>query len=50
LIPIEGAGGTTWPAWSPDLNITENVLLAIILKLHIETGERNPVKFGSLYG
>jgi len=31
------SGGTTWPAWSPDLNITENVLLAIILKLHIET-------------
>ena len=28
---------TTWPARSPDLIVTENVFLAIILKLHIET-------------
>ena len=26
-----------WPAQFPDLNITENVCIAIILKLHIET-------------
>jgi len=31
--------GTTWPARSPDLNVTENVFLAIILKLRIETDE-----------
>ena len=29
--------GTTWPARSPDLNVTENVFLAFIQKLHIET-------------
>ena len=29
--------GAMWPAQSPDLNITENVCIAIILKLHIET-------------
>ena len=30
---------TTWPARSSDLNVTENVFHAIILKLHIETDE-----------
>jgi len=29
--------GTTSPARSPDLNVTENVFHAIILKLHNET-------------
>jgi len=29
--------GTTWPAGSLDLNVTENVCLAVKLKLHIET-------------
>ena len=27
----------TWPDWFPDLNVTEHVFLAIILKLHTET-------------
>jgi len=35
----ESITGTTWPARSPDLNVTENVFLAIILKLHNETDE-----------
>jgi len=30
---------TTWPVRSTDLNVTENVFLATILKLHIETDE-----------
>jgi len=31
--------GTTWPARSPDMIVTENVFLAIILKLQLETDE-----------
>jgi len=42
---------TTRPARSPDSSVTENVFLAIILKLHIETDESwstQPAGFGGL--